>query len=103
LVLRWQWNQVTGKPKSFQVFDGETLIASFPADAPVIAPRSRWHYTTVGFSLAALMSLGLTIGLGGGLNLQNNLGFGLLVFAICAALFSGVGFVLDLVFRRKQA
>lgn len=103
LTLRWQWSEVTGKPKSIQIFDTETLIASFPANAPVITPRNRWHYATRGFSLASLMTIGLAIGLGERLNLQNNLGFGLLVLIVCVVLFTGVGVALDLIFRRKKA
>lgn len=103
LTLRWEWSQMTGKPKAFQIFDQERLIASYPADAPAITPRKKWHYTALGFPLASLISVGLIIGIGEQLGLQNNIGLGVLIFLVCAALFTGVGFVLDLIFQRTKS
>ncbi len=100
LTLRWQWNEVTGKPKTIQIFNQDKLLATYPPHADPIQPRKKWHYATIGFSLASLMSGGLFIGLSQGSNLQNNLGLALLIFVVCTVLFTGVGVALDLL-RRK--
>lgn len=102
LTVRWQWSEVTGKPKAIQVFQEDRMVATYPADAEPIMPRKRWYYAAAGFTLASFMSIGFYIALREQLNLDNNLGLAFLVFAVCAVLFTGVGAAVDLVFRNRS-